>query len=179
MPHCPVVKMLKRCQVIKKMSSCQKDVQCQKVKCVDCGGGSQKKINWHNEVDTYWHQFSCHIWWWPKNLKMCIESVFEYFWWPSYLTSICLNLIMPIYFFLSTSSIVQMFWHLTSFWQLDIFWHLTGPAHPPKEKYFFRTITPSQREIFSQITKKGTSPLTRVDTPQAKVSTLSWGRYPQ
>ena len=37
------VKLSKRCQVIKKMSSCQKDVKCQKVKHIDYGGGSQKK----------------------------------------------------------------------------------------------------------------------------------------
>ena len=29
--------------VLKKMSSCQKDVKCQKVKHIDYGGGSQKK----------------------------------------------------------------------------------------------------------------------------------------
>ena len=46
-------------QVVKKMSSCQKDVKlqkdvkCQKVKHLDYGGGSQKKINSHNEVHTY------------------------------------------------------------------------------------------------------------------------------
>ena len=34
--------MSKRCQVVKKMSSCQKDVKCQKFKHVDYGGGSQK-----------------------------------------------------------------------------------------------------------------------------------------
>ena len=38
---------------VKKMSSCQKDVKCQKVKHMDYGGGSQKKINWHNEAHTY------------------------------------------------------------------------------------------------------------------------------
>ena len=32
----------KRCQVVKKMSSCQKDVKCQKMKHLDYGGGSQK-----------------------------------------------------------------------------------------------------------------------------------------
>ena len=97
------VKLSKRCQVVKKMSSCQKDVKCQKVKHMDYGGGSQKKIKWHNEVHTYWRQFWRHIWWWPKTLKMCKESVFEQFWWPSYLTSkltsLCVNLIMWIYFF--------------------------------------------------------------------------------
>ena len=56
-----------------------------------------KKINWHNEVHTYWCQFWHHIWWWPKTLKMCIESVFEQFW--TKLMSICVNLIMWIYYF--------------------------------------------------------------------------------
>ena len=36
------VKLSKRCQVVKKMSSCQKDVKCQKIKHLDYGGGSQK-----------------------------------------------------------------------------------------------------------------------------------------
>ena len=36
-------KISKRCQVVKKMSSCQKDVKCQIVKHLDYGGGSQKK----------------------------------------------------------------------------------------------------------------------------------------
>ena len=39
------VKLSKRCQAVKKMSRCQKDVKCQKVKHMDYGGGSQKKIN--------------------------------------------------------------------------------------------------------------------------------------
>ena len=38
-------KISKRCQVVKKMSSCQKDVKCQKFKHLDYGGGSQKKLN--------------------------------------------------------------------------------------------------------------------------------------
>ena len=38
--------MSKRCQNVKKMSKCQK------VKHTDYGGGSQKKINSHNEVHT-------------------------------------------------------------------------------------------------------------------------------
>ena len=37
------VKLSKRCQVVKKMSSCQKEVKYQKVKHADYGGGSQKK----------------------------------------------------------------------------------------------------------------------------------------
>ena len=51
-PHVPLPICQKRCQVVKKMSSCQKDVKCQKVKHTDYGGGSQKK-NLHNEVHTY------------------------------------------------------------------------------------------------------------------------------
>ena len=51
MSHCPCVQ--ERCQVVKKMSSCQKDVKCQKVKHMDYGGGSPKKMNSHNEVHTY------------------------------------------------------------------------------------------------------------------------------
>ena len=53
LPMCPIayvscctyqdVKLSERCQVVKKMSSCQKDVKCQKVKHIDYGGGSQKK----------------------------------------------------------------------------------------------------------------------------------------
>ena len=35
-------KISKRCQVVKKISSCQKDVKCQKMKHLDYGGGSQK-----------------------------------------------------------------------------------------------------------------------------------------
>ena len=59
---------------------------------------------------------------------MCIESIFEQFWWTSYLTSnltwISVNLIISINYLLWTSSIVQILdiWHffdsLTSFWQL-------------------------------------------------------------
>ena len=37
-----VPKMSKRCQVVKKMSSCQKDVKCQKIKQLNYGGGSQE-----------------------------------------------------------------------------------------------------------------------------------------
>ena len=37
------------CQIDKKMSNCQKDVKCQKVKDMDYGGGSQKK---EKEIDT-------------------------------------------------------------------------------------------------------------------------------
>ena len=48
LPMCPVahikkdVKLSERCQAVKKMSSCHKDVKCQKVKHIDYGGGSHK-----------------------------------------------------------------------------------------------------------------------------------------
>ena len=114
------------------MSSCQKDIKCQVVKHMDYRGGLQKKINWHNEFHTYWCQFWCHIWWWSKTLKMCIESVFEQFWWPSYLTSkltsICVNLIMSIYLFVNLlhSLCVWLFdiWHLSDIWHLFDIWRL-------------------------------------------------------
>ena len=87
----------------------------------------KKIINWHNEVHTYWHQFWHHISWSLKTLKMSIEIIFGQFCWPSYLTSkltsISVNLIMSIFFFLWTSSIVCMF----DFLIFDIFlttWHL-------------------------------------------------------
>ena len=90
-----------------------------------------KKINWHNEVHTYWCQFWCHIWWWPKTVKMCIESAFEQFgdlhiwhqYWHQYVwTSLC-----EFIFFVNLlhSPGVWLFdiWHLfdnlTSFWQLE------------------------------------------------------------
>ena len=47
---------LSDCQVVKKMWSCKKDVKCQKVKYLVYGGGSQKIINWLNEVYRYWCQ---------------------------------------------------------------------------------------------------------------------------
>ena len=120
MSHCP-------CPYVKKDVKLSKRCQMSKSQTHGLWRRFTKKINSHNEVHTYWRWFWCHIWWWPKTLKMCIESVFEQFWWPSYLTSkltsICVNLIMWIYFFLWTSSIVCVFDFLT----FDIFltfWHL-------------------------------------------------------
>ena len=78
-------------------------VKCLKIKHLDYGGVSQKKINGHNEVYTYWCQFWSHIWWSVKTLKLSIKIIFGQFCWPSYLTSklmsISVNLIMSIYFF--------------------------------------------------------------------------------
>ena len=51
LPMCLIAHVSKRCQVVKKMSSCQKDVKCQKVKHMDYGGGSQKK----NDIMRFTH----------------------------------------------------------------------------------------------------------------------------
>ena len=141
---CPIAHVL-HCSCVKKMSSCQKDVKLSK-RCQMSKSQTHrlwrrftKKINWHNEIYTYWCQFWCHIWWSPKLFKNTFYAHFEGFWWPSYvmskLTSICVNLIMSLYFFVNLfhSLCVWLFdiWHLfdnlTSFWQFDIFltfWHL-------------------------------------------------------
>ena len=42
LPMCHIAHVSKRCQVVKRMSNCQKDVKCQKIKHIDYGGGSQK-----------------------------------------------------------------------------------------------------------------------------------------
>ena len=63
--------------------------------------------------------------------KNTFYAHFEGFWSPSYvrskLTSICVNLIMWIYYFFVNLLHSPGVWLLTSFWQLDIFlttWHL-------------------------------------------------------
>ena len=150
-------KMSKRCQNVRKMSKYQKDVKMSK-RCQMSKSQTHrlwrrftKKINSHNEVNTYWPQFWCHIWRSPKLFKNTFYAHFESFWSPSYviskLTSICVNLIMWIYFFLWTSSIVCVFnfltfdiflttWHLfdnlTSLWQLDIFFDMWAMGHVGK-----------------------------------------------
>ena len=131
------------------MSKCQKDdnlsKRCQMSKSQTHGLWRRftEKINSRNEVHTYWCQFWHQIWRSPKLFKNTFYAHFEGFWSPSYvmskLTSICVNLIMSIYFFVNLlhSPYVWLFdiflttWHLfdslTSFWQLDIFlttWHL-------------------------------------------------------
>ena len=138
-PHFPLPICQKRCQVIKKMARCQKDVKlskrCQMSKSQTHGLWRRftKKINWHNEVHTYWHQFWCHIWWWPKNPqnvhRKCFWTILV-----TFIFDIKIDVIMcePHYvnlFFLWTSPIVCVWlfdiWHLfdilTSFWHFDIF----------------------------------------------------------
>ena len=69
---CQNVKMLKRCQVVKKMSSCQKDVKFQKVKHMDYGGGSQKNLYILTSI-LMSHMMV------TKTLKMFIEMIFDQF----------------------------------------------------------------------------------------------------
>ena len=140
-PHFPLSICQKRCQFVKKMSSCQKDVKlskrCQMSKSQTHGLWRRftKKINWHNEVHTYWCQFWHHIWWWPKTLKMCIESV-----------KIDINMCEPHcvnLFFLWTFSIVCVFDFLTfdiflTFWHLfDILTSFNLNHLSPLQGYFF------------------------------------------
>ena len=130
MSHCPCV-LLPICP--RKMLSCQKDVKlskrCQVVKKMSNVKKSNtwtmeevhKKINWHNEVHTYWRQFWRHIWWWPKNPqnvhRKCFRTILVTF---IFDVKIDVNMCEPHYvnlFFLWTSSIVHVFDFLT----FDIF----------------------------------------------------------
>ena len=117
---CPIAHV-PHCSCVKKMSSCQKDGKCQKVKHVDYGGGSQKKIDimsfTHTDVKYEGHQ-NC-----SKTLSMYILRVFgdHHMWcqnWCQYLwTSLCQFII-----FLWTSSKVYVFDFLTfetSFWHMS------------------------------------------------------------
>ena len=87
--------MSKRCQIVKKMSICQKDVKlskrCQMSKSQTHTLWSRftKKIiiNSNNEVHTYWCKFWCQIWRSLKLFKNTFYAHFESFWWPSYVTS--------------------------------------------------------------------------------------------
>ena len=97
---------MSKCQQdVKKMSNCQKYVKLtnvKKVKSLDYEEGSQKIINWHNKVYRYWYQVWHQIWRSPKLSRNTFYAHFEGFWLPSYviskLMSICVNLIMSIYF---------------------------------------------------------------------------------
>ena len=127
LPMCRIAHVSKRCQVVKRMSNCQKRCQMSKSQTHGLWRRFTKKINWHNEVHTYWRQFWRQIWRSPKLFKNTFYAHFEGFWWPSYVTSkIDVNMCEPHYvnlFFLWTSSIVYVFDFLT----FDIFltiWHL-------------------------------------------------------
>ena len=112
------------------MSNCQKDVKLtnvKKVKSLDYQGGSQKIINWHNKVYRYWRQVWHQIWRSPKLSRDTFLAHFEGFLLPSYviskLMSICVNLIMSIYFLFIL--IVQVFGFLTIDIILTTWCHLT------------------------------------------------------
>ena len=136
-PHCPCatllmcqkdVRLSKRCQIVKKMSNVKSQTH-------RLWRRFTKKINWHNEVHTYWHQFWRQIWRSPKLFKNTFYAHFESFWSPSYvtskLTSICVNLIMSIYFFVKLlhSLCVWLFDTLRLFDNLTSFWHMSNVAH--------------------------------------------------
>ena len=98
LPICPIA------EGAKKMSSCQKDVKLSK-RCQMSKSQTHrlwrrftKKINWQNEVHTYWRQFWHQIWRSPKLFKNTFYAHFEGFWWPSYVTSkIDVNMCEPHY----------------------------------------------------------------------------------
>ena len=123
----------KRCQVVKKMSSCQKDVKYEKVKYADYGGGSQK-----NKLTSWGSQILMSIL--TSNMKVTkiAQKYFLWTFWGFLVTITCdikidINMCEPhcvnLFFFVNLlhSSGVWFFdiWHLfdnlTSFWQLDIF----------------------------------------------------------
>ena len=140
--------MSKRCQNVKKMSNCQKDVKLSK-RCQMSKSQTHrlwrrfiKKINWHNEVHTYWRQFLTSHMMVTKKLKNVHRKCF----WTILVTfifdiKIDINMCEPHYvnlFFLWTSSIVYVFdfltfdifltiWHL--FDNLTSFWHMSNVAH--------------------------------------------------
>ena len=125
--------MSKRCQNVKKMSKCQKDVKCQKVKYTDYGGGSQKKlidimrfthIDVNFDIKYEGHQ-NC-----SKTLSMHILRVFghHHIWRPNWRQYVWTSLCEFIFFVNLLHSpcvclfdILHLFDNLTSFWQLDIF----------------------------------------------------------
>ena len=108
------VKLSKRCQVVKKMSNVKKSNTCTMEEV-------HKKINWHNEVHTYWtsiltsHMMVTKI---PQIVhRKCFWTILVTF---IFDVKIDVNMCEPHYvnlFFLWTSSIVQVFDFLT----FDIF----------------------------------------------------------
>ena len=134
--------MSKRCQIVKKMSNCQKDVKCQKNQTHRLWRRFTKKINWHNEVHTFWHQFlTSHMMVTknPQNVhRKCFWTILVTF---IFDVKIDVNMCEPHYvnlFFLWTSSIVYVFdfltfdiflttWHL--FDNLTSFWHMSNATH--------------------------------------------------
>ena len=119
------VKTSKRCQIVKKMSSCQKDVKLSKrCQIVKKRSNVKKSNTWTMEevhkkkfdIMTFTHiDVNCDIKYEGHQncLKTYFYAHFEGFWSLSYvmskLTSICVNLIVSIYFFfVKTSYIVHV-----------------------------------------------------------------------
>ena len=117
-PMCPIAHV-PHCSCVKKMSSCQKDVKLSK-RCQMSKSQTHrlwrrftKKINWHNEVHTYWHQFlTSHMMVTknPQNVhRKCFWTILVTF---IFDVKIDVNMCEPHYvnlFFLWTSSIVRVF----------------------------------------------------------------------
>ena len=60
--------MLTMCHIISHVSKCKEDVK-KMSKSQDTWTMEEvHKKKWQTDIHTYW----CHIWWWPKALKMCI-----------------------------------------------------------------------------------------------------------
>ena len=123
--------MSKRCQNVKKMSNCQKDVKLSKKKpnvkksSIETVQEVHKK-KLHNEVHTYWRQFWHQIWRSPKLVKILSCTFWGFLVTIIFDVKIDVNMCEPHYaniYFLWTSSIVHVFDFLT----FDIFltiWHL-------------------------------------------------------
>ena len=156
LPMCPIAHV-PHCSCVKMMSSCQKDVKLSK-RCQMSKNQTHrlwrrftKKLNWHNEVHTHWHQFLTSHMMVTKNPQNVHRKCFWGFlvtiicdvknWRQCVWTSLCQ------FIFLWTSSIVYVFdcltfdifltiWHLfdnlTSFWQFFNLNHLI-----PSQGYFW------------------------------------------
>ena len=146
-------------QNIKKMSSCQKNVKCQKIKHLDYGGGSQKikLTQWGSQILTSILMSQMMV---TKNPQNVLRKYF----WAILMMFISddINMCEPHYvnlFFLWTSSIVQMFDYLTSFWQLDILTHNLNHLSPLQGYFYYHllpglSMTAVYQTHFSQIPEK-------------------------
>ena len=135
------------------MSKCQKDVKLSK-RCQMSKGQTHrlwrrftKKINWHNEVHTFWRQFLMSHMMVTKNpqnvhrkclnnfgdLHIWRQNWYQYVWTSLYQFIFFVNLLHSLCVWLF--DIWHLFDNLTSFWQLDIFfdtwamWHMANGAH--------------------------------------------------
>ena len=134
--------MSKRCQNVKKDVKLSKRCQMSKNQTHRLCRRFTKKINWHNEVHTFWCQFLTSHMMVTKNPqnghRKCFWTILVIF---IFGIKIDVNMCEPHYvnlFFLWTSSIVYVFdfltfdiflttWHL--FDNLTSFWHMSNLAH--------------------------------------------------